>query len=158
MEVRKAVRSDLLGVGRVIHASAWETYPGLLKPSTVSEVLATSYSPSALKRRLLEGGLLVAVDDRKVVIGVAAIAFHEDFIEVEALFSDPEYRWNRVASNLVEALDVVAAGLPICYNVLLGSIEGEKFSEHLDFVPGETVSREVAGQQIVERRWWRTND
>ncbi len=158
MEVRKALRSDLLGVGRVIHAAAWETYTGLLKPATISEILASLYSPSTLKRRLLEGGLAVAVDERQVVVGTAIAEFHEDYIEVSALFIDPDHRRRGIGSLLVDQMENIAAGLPLCFNVLLGSVDGEEFSESLGFVPGEIIEREVFGEQIVERRWWRTAD
>lgn len=157
MEVRKAHRGDLLGVGRVVHAACWETYTGLLKPAVISEVLDTVYSPSNLKRRLLQGGLIVCTDERQVVVGFAMVSPHEDYVELEAIFTDPDFRRRGIGSRLMEEVDRIAGGRPICIDVLLGSLEGEHFQEAFGFVPGEIIETEIGGEPIVERRWWRAD-
>ncbi len=156
MEVRRAERGDLLGIGRVVNASCWETYAGLLKPSTINLVLETVYAPSLLKRRLLEGGLLVAVDDDNLVMGFAMVTDHADFLEVEALFVDLDQRGRGIGSKILEAAHAAATDKPLCVDVLLGSAEGESFQEALGFVPGEIIERNLGSEMIVERRWWRT--
>ena len=155
MEVRRAERADLLGIGRVVHASCWETYSGLLKPSTISAVLETRYAPSVLKRRLLDGGLLVAVDEDNVVIGFAMLCDHPNFLEVEALFVDVDRRGSGIGRAMLETAHDLAPEGPLCVDVLLGSAEGESFQESLGFAPGEIIERDIAGEMIVERRWWR---
>ncbi len=155
MEVRKAERGDLLGVARVVHAACWETYTGLLKPQTIAEAVATIYTPSALKRWLLAGELYVGLDDEQVVSGFAIVAPHPDHAEVFAIAVDPSARHRGLASALMDRITADVGDLPLCVTVLLGSLDGERFAEALGFVPGEIIERDLCGEEVVERRWWR---
>ncbi len=156
MGVRDARRSDLLGVARVVHAACWETYTGLLKPETISEAIAGSYSPSALKRRMLAGELTVAVDDDEVVLGFVMRVLHPDHLGVFGVAVDPEYRRSGIARRLVESTYATAPDLPVSMTVLLGSLDGEEFAESMGFVPGEINEHEFFGEPIIERTWWRS--
>ena len=60
MQVRRATRDDLNGIGRVADAVHWHGYRGLLAPATIRSLIRRDYGPPALKRRLLRGWLLVA--------------------------------------------------------------------------------------------------
>jgi len=154
MEVRKANRSDLIGVERVVHIALWEAYNGLLQPSTISETLTTSYAPSELKRRLLEGALLVAADQQRIVVGFAIFDRDADRVDVQALAIDPEHRRRGIGRRLLAAVREQAGEVPLTMRILLGSLEGEQFAEAEGFVPGEIIERELYGEPVVERRWW----
>ncbi len=158
MEVRRADRGDLLGVARVVHAAHWETYTGLLKPQTIAEVIATLYRPSVLKRRLMAGELYVALDDREVVVAFGIVDFHADHTDIPALAVDPEARYRGVARTMIDHIRGDGGDLPLSMTVLLGSLEGEAFAERLGFVPGETIEQELAGEEVVQRRWWLAHD
>ena len=154
MDVIQADRSHLPGVSQVLHAAFFEAYSGLLQPETIAEVLANDYAPRNLKRRLLEQSLVVAVTLEDVVVGCAIATEHDDHVEVPVLVTDPGYRHRGVGGRLLARLRNADRSLPMCVNVLLGSIEGEQFVEDRGFVPGETIERVLGTEQIVERRWW----
>lgn len=157
MGVRRANRSDILGVARVVHAACWETYTGLLKPETISEAIATDYSPSMLKRRMLAGEIMVGIDDDEVVVGFVMSGLADDHVAVSAIAVDPEHRRHGHARELVEAsFRKWDTELPVSMPVLLGSIDGEEFAESMGFVPGEIVERDLCGEPVVERIWWHT--
>ncbi len=158
MEVRRADRGDLLGVARVVHAAHWDTYTGLLKPQTIAEVIATLYRPSILKRRLMAGELYVALDDRQVVIAFAFVDFHDDHIDIPSIAVDPNTRQRGVAREMIALIRADGGPGPLCMTVLLGSLDGEAFAERLGFVPGEIIEQELAGEEVVQRRWWLVQD
>lgn len=153
MEVTRAGRHHLVGVSQVLHSAFYEAYSDLLRPETIAHVLAEDYSPSALKRRMLSGGLIVALDD-DIVVGCGIAEIMEDHVDVPVLVVDPDHRHRGVGNSILQALRDLDASVPLCVNVLLGSIEGETFVESLGFVPGETIERLLGREQIVERRWW----
>ncbi len=158
MEVRRADRGDLLGVARVVHAAHWDTYTGLLKPQTIAEVIATLYRPSVLKRRLIAGELYVALDEGHVVVAFAFADFHDDHTDIPALAVDPAARHRGVAREMIARIRADADPVPLSMTVLLGSLEGEAFVERLGFVPGEIIEQELAGEEVVQRRWWLGHD
>ncbi len=158
MEVRIADRGDLLGVARVVHEAHWETYTGLLKPQTIAEVIATLYRPSVLKRHLMAGELYVALDDGHVVVAFGIVEFHADHTHLTAIAVDPRARQRGVAREMIAHIRAAAPELPLSLTVLLGSLDGEAFVERLGFVPGETIEQDLAGEEVVQRRWWLSQD
>ena len=153
VEVRRAAREDLLGIGRVADVAHWDAYSGLLDPGTIAALLRRDFSPGRLRRRLLSGGVLVAVEDGAVV-GFADAAVEEGQLRLKALGTDPARRHARVASHLLEAVRHLAPGLPVSADVLLGCEPVEGYLEANGFVPGEVIEYELFGQLTVERRWW----
>lgn len=153
VEVRAAGRDDLVGIGRVADAAHWEAYSGLLAPRAISAMLRRDYSPGAVRRRLLSGELLVAVDEGRLV-GFAEAAVEGDHIRLKALATDPERRHDRVAARLLEAVRLMAADLPVCVDVLLGCHPVEGYLEAQGFAPGEVIESDLFGELAVERRWW----
>lgn len=153
MEVRRAVREDLVAIGRLAHAAIWESCTGLLKPATISAALETEYSPSALKRRLLAGGVVVAVSDTGTIVGIADVAEDSGKVKI-SLSTEPDYRRRGVGRTLIEAVRSLFPGGLLCADVLLGNLDGERFCEAVGFVPGEVIQRRVFGEDVVERRWW----
>ncbi len=154
MRVRPAQRGDLLAIGRVADAAHWQTYQALLGPGAITELIQRSYSPSALKRKLLSGGVLVAEENDGEVIGFAHARNAGDHVELAAISTDPRYRRRGAAGALVEAVRASAPNLPLYADVLLGNLEAERFYEAMGFAPGEVIQRRVETEQVVSRRWW----
>lgn len=153
MEVIGAGKEHLAGVSSVLHAAFYEAYVDLLSRETIAHALADQQSPSALKRRILAGELVVALEDGEVV-GCAIAEERDDHVDVPVLVVDPDHRHHGIGSRLIEELRRIHEGVTLCISVLLGSLEGEHFMEQHGFVPGETIERVLGRQQIVERRWW----
>jgi GNAT superfamily N-acetyltransferase len=154
MKIRPARRSDLLAIGRVADAAHWQTYRALIGPGAISELMRREYSPSALKRKLLSGGVLVAESHDGEVVGFAHVRSSGDHVEVAAISTDPEHRRRGAAGALVEAVRGAAPELPLCADVLLGNLEAERFYEAMGFAPGEVIQQQLENEQVVARRWW----
>lgn len=153
MIVRKAVRRDLLGIGRVATVAHWASYEGLLRPETIGRLLQRDFSASALARRLLRGGVFVAVDEREV-IGFSDGVVDAEMVHVSAIATDPAMRRRGVATALLSVVRRLADAVPTAADVLLGNLEGEQFYESNGFVPGEVRNGNLFGDDVVERRWW----
>ena len=153
MLVRPATREDLPDIARVAEAAEWASYGDLLSELAVAEVLQRDFSPGALGRRLLAGGMRVAsLDD--VVAGAASGTVADGVIHVDVLVTEPRHRRRGIATALLTAMRGLAPSLPVCADVLLGNHCGEGFLEAAGFVPGEVLHATIAGETLVERRWW----
>jgi len=152
MEVRPAHREDLVSIGRVAHVAVWTSCTGLLLPATISASLEHDYSPSSLKQRLLAGGLVVAIEPEGQVVGFAEADDQEEHVSVKVHTAEPDRR-NPVRA-LLEAVRTRFPGRPMCADVLLGNLDGERSCEAAGFIPGEVIQRTLFGEQVVERRWW----
>lgn len=118
-------------------------------------LLDAHYSPATLKRSLLAGELLVAVDGG-CIIGFAEISMQGDHLHMPSICLSPIHRSLGVAVRIVNAVRDLAPGLPISTDVLLGSGDWEYFYEQAGFFPGETIETAVGNQSLVYRRWWST--
>lgn len=152
MEVRPAHREDLVSIGRVAHAAVWTSCTGLLQPSTISASLERDYSPTSLKRRLLAGDLVVAIEAEGEVVGFAEAGIEDEHVSVKV--HTAESGWRNPMRSLLEAVRARFPGRPMCADVLLGNLEGERSCESAGFIPGEVIQRTLFGEQVVERRWW----
>jgi GNAT superfamily N-acetyltransferase len=153
MRVRPAVRHDLVPVRRVADAAHWETYAGLLKPDTIGRLLTRDFSPAALRRRLLGGGMLV-VDRSEVVVAFVDFLVGTSDTAIHAIATEPKSRRHGAARALVEAVRGTRPTHPIRADVLLGNLDGERFYEACGFAPGEVLHGTLFGEDVVERRWW----
>ena len=154
MIVRKGAREDLLGIGRVAEAAHWASYEGLLRPETIGRLVLREFSPSALARRLLRGGVMVATAWDEIV-GFADGAITPDAVHLSAIATDPAQRRRGIGTALLAAVRELSEGLPTAADVLLGNLEGEQFLEINGFVPGEIQHGSLFAEDVVERRWWR---
>lgn len=154
MIVRPALRSDLIGIGRVSEAAHWASYDGLLRPDTIGRLLARDFGPGALARRLLRGGMRVVAVEAEVVAFVDGVS-DDDSLAVDAIAVDPAWRRRGAGTALLAEAGRVEPRLPMTAAVLLGNLEGEGFYEANGFVPGEIAATDLFGQEVVERRWWR---
>jgi len=153
VEVRKAARDDVVGIGRVADAAHWDAYSGLLDPGTISSLLRRDFSPGSVRRRLLSGEMLVAVE-KGTLVGFADAVVATDQVRLKALGTDPDWRHLRVAAHLLEAVRGLAPALPVSADVLLGCEPVEGYLEAQGFVPGEVIESRLFGELTVERRWW----
>jgi len=154
MRVRPATRGDLLAIGRVADAAAWETYSGLLKPDTIGRLLSRDFSPAPLRRRLLRGGVKVADAGRGGILGFVDAELDRSRVQLNAISTEPAYRRGGIARVLLASVRASLPRLPICADVLLGNLDGERFYESQGFAPGEVIEGTLFGEDIVERRWW----
>jgi GNAT superfamily N-acetyltransferase len=153
VEVRRAGRGDLVPIGRMAEAAHWEAYGGLLDPTTVSALLRRDFSPGALRRRLLAGGIVIA-EEGGCLLGFAEGKVERDRLRLVALASDLGNRHTGIGTNLLGALRERAAGLPVSVDVILGCLPVEGFLEAEGFVPGEVLHTTLFSEEVVERRWW----
>lgn len=153
MELRRAIRDDLVSIARLADAAHWEIYAGLVKPDTIAQILHNEYSPSALKRRLLSGGVVVA-DSGVDAMGFGDADVHAAFVGLRALSVEPESRRGGIGSALLGAVRDLDARLPVCADVLLGDLGSEHFLEARGFSPGEILHQTLYGEDVVGRRWW----
>lgn len=154
MRVRAATRGDLLAIGRVADAAAWETYSGLLKPDTIARLLSRDYSPAPLRRRLLRGGIRVADSGRAGILGFVDVDADAARVRLAAISTEPAYRRSGVARGLLAAARAASPRLPVCADVLLGNLDGERFYESQGFAPGEVIEGTLFDEDVIERRWW----
>jgi GNAT superfamily N-acetyltransferase len=154
MIVRKAYRADLLGIGRIAEAAHWASYEGLLRPDTIGRLILRDFSPSALGRRLLRGGVFVATASGEIV-GFADGEIDPDVVYVSAIAADPTMRRQGIGTALLTAIRGLSPGVPVSADVFLGNLEGEQFYEFNGFVPGEIQHGTLFSEDVVERRWWR---
>jgi GNAT superfamily N-acetyltransferase len=153
MDVRPATRDDLLQIGRVADTSIWESFSSLIGPAAIEVFLRRTYSPAALKRRLLSGSILVA-DEGGRLAGFADADVTQDHVRLNTIVTAPPDRRRGIAAALVGALQERTPVLPLSLDVILGNLDGERFCESLGFVPGEERHVDLGAEQVVVRRWW----
>jgi N-acetylglutamate synthase-like GNAT family acetyltransferase len=153
VEVRRAGRGDLVAIGGLAEAAHWEAYAGLLDPATVSAMLRRDFSPGALRRRLLAGGIVVAEEGGRL-LGFADGAAEKDRLRLMAVASDSTARHAGVGAQLLAAVRARAPELPVSADVVLGCLPVEGFLEAQGFAPGEILHTTLFSEQVVERRWW----
>jgi GNAT superfamily N-acetyltransferase len=154
MDVRPATRDDLLRIARVADTSIWESFSGLIGSAAIEVFLRRTYSPASLKRRLLSGRILVAEDDAGGLAGFTDAEVTVDHMRLNTIVTAPTHRRRGAAAALVRAVQQRRPDLPISLDVILGSIDGERFCESLGFVPGEELHLDFGPEQVVVRRWW----
>jgi len=153
MKVRRGRHEDLMAIGRLAEAGFRDGYAGLLRPQTIWRMLAATYSPGAVSRRLLRGGVVVA-EDGSGVAGFLDAVPADHGVDVSVIAIDPVWRRRGIGRALVEGAKDPDGRAPLCADVLLGNLEAEAFFERLGFVPGEVVPGAWFDEDVVERRWW----
>lgn len=155
MIVRRGRHDDLLAIGRLAEVGFWDGCAGLVRPETIGRLLATGYSPGAISRRLLRGGVVVAEGQGHGITGFLDAVAGERGLDVSVIAIDPESRRRGIGRALVEWAMDTGTPAPLCADVLLGNLDAEAFFERLGFVPGEVVPGAWFDEDVVERRWWR---
>lgn len=153
MHVRRARSSDLLEIARLVTADFWQAYDGLLGDEAIGRLFGARYSPTPLRRRLLEDGLLVAQKSDGLV-GFVEVVDAGAVLEICAIDTAVAHRRQGVGRALVAAARGERSDRPVVADVMLGNLAAEGFFERLGFVPGEVVLGSRFDAEIVERRWW----
>ena len=151
--MRRAGRGDVVAIGRLADAAHWAAFPGLLEPATIAALLQRDFSPGSLRRRVLQGRLILAEEAGRL-LGFVDAFVEGDHICLATLAAEPGAGDASVVTRLVEAVRSLAPGLPVSADVVLGCLRVEGHLEAQGFVPGEILETTLFGQQIVERRWW----
>ena len=154
MHVRAALREDLDGITGLLYGDYFRDMAELLEPEAITAFVETEFAPARLKRSVLLGGLFVA-EDGQDLLGFAIADHESDHLELRSICTRSMYIQQGVAKRLLDEVQHIAPDLPVSATVILGNIPAETFHESQGFVPGEVDDREVGGQHIVERRWWR---
>ncbi|MDH3426643.1 MAG: GNAT family N-acetyltransferase [Acidimicrobiia bacterium] len=155
MQVRAALRDDLAGITGLLYGDYFRDMTELLEPAAITAFVETEFAPARLKRSVLMGGLFVA-EDGPELLGFAIADREEDHVELRSICTRSTYLQLGVAKRLLDEVQDIAPDLPVSATVILGNIPAETFHESQGFVPGEVDDREVGGQHIIERRWWRS--
>jgi len=116
-------------------------------------LLRRDFSPGALRRRLLAGGIVVAEEGGRL-LGFAEGAPEQDRVRLLALASDGIRRHTGIGAGLLDAVRARAPELPVSADVVLGCLPIEGFLEAQGFAPGEILHTTLFSEQVVERRWW----
>lgn len=154
VEVRAATRDDLEAIAVIARRAIPGAYHHLLSPQTIATWLESAYSEEAVQRSWEDHPMLVAADDDGP-IAFAGVHSEQGQITIGDLFTTPEQRRRGAATALIDTIQGSAGGQPVTADVMLGNHLAERFYEHRGFVPGETISGDLFGEQIVERRWYR---
>lgn len=154
MEVRGATRHDLTAIAIIARQAIPGAYHHLLSPRTISTWLNSAYTEEAVRRSWEDHPILIAFDP-KTPVAFAGFVDEGGRVTIGDLFTAPQARNQGAGTALVNAIQSTAGPRPITADVLLGNHLGERFYEHLGFVPGETIPGDLFGESIVERRWYR---
>lgn len=155
MQVRAATRDDLPGITGLLYGDYFRDMSELLEPPAITAFVEANFAPARLKRSVLLGGLFVAEDSGEL-LGFALADHSTDHLELRSICTRASYLHQGIAKRLLDEIQEIDPALPVSATVILGNIPAESFHESQGFAPGEIVDREVAGQHIVERRWWRS--
>lgn len=154
MEIRGATPEDLASIAVIARRAIPGAYHHLLSPRTIATWLESAYNEEAVRRSWEDHPMFVAIEEANLV--AFAGAYDDDgMVTIGALFTDPESRGQGAGKALVDAIQAAAGERPVTADVMLGNHLAERFYEHLGFVPGETISGDLFGERIVERRWYR---
>lgn len=154
VDVRGATPEDLTSIAVIARRAIPGAYHHLLSPRTIATWLEAAYNEDAVRRSWEDHPIFVALDEDGLVAFAGAYD-DEGRVTIGALFTDPESRGQGAATALVDAIQRSAGHRPVTADVMLGNHLAERFYEHLGFVPGETISGDLFGERIVERRWYR---
>lgn len=154
VEVRGATRHDLTAIAGIARHAIPGDYHHLLSSRTISTWLESAYSDEAVRRSWEDHPMLVALNPKQPV-AFAGFLDEGGRVTIGDLFTIPPARCQGAGTALVNAIQNTAGARPITADVMLGNHLGERFYEHLGFVPGETIPGDLFGERIVERRWYR---
>lgn len=153
MQVRPAIREDLVAIGRLLHQAWWETYSDFVSAARLDRALEARYAPARLAERLLRNSCFVGTDDHEVV-GFSEGETTPDRIILHTLYCQPDVRGRGYGKGLLRRVTDLSSELPVCSDVLLGNVQAEVFYESRGFSPGEVLHDDLLGEAVIFRRWW----
>lgn len=152
--VREAVPGDAAAIREVATAAWRSTYAGLIGDESIERFIATAYTIERVATRIDRHVVLVAGAAQGPVEAFAETQTQDDHVQVVAIYARPDARGRGLGSALLERVIVDHPGEDIAADVLVGNALAEPFYVARRFQPGELLTDEIAGEEIIERRWW----
>jgi GNAT superfamily N-acetyltransferase len=154
--VRAAGPGDAAAIREVAIAAWWATYTGRIGQESIDRFVAAAYSPDRVARRIDRHDVLVAGPAADVgrVDAFAEVTLRDDHVQVLAIYTRPDVRGRGLGTALLHAIRGRHPGLDLAADVLVDNRLAEPFYAARGFHPGELLTDEIAGEEIVERRWW----
>jgi GNAT superfamily N-acetyltransferase len=153
--VRAATPEDAAAI-RDVAAAAWRsTYAGQIADESIERFIASAYTPERVATRIERHVVLVAGATAGLVEAFAETVAQEGHVQVVAIYARPDARGRGLGSALLERVVELHPGEALAADVLVGNALAEPFYAARGFQPGELLTDEIAGEEIVERRWWR---
>lgn len=157
MSVRDAMPSDVETIRSIADAAWRATYGGRLGEESIDRFMAAAYSAERVALRIERHDVLVAGrgggEDGQVEAFVEAVPV-DGHVQVVAIYSRPEARNGGLGTALLAAVRERHPGADIAADVLVDNDLAEPFYRARGFEPGELITDEIAGEEILERRWW----
>ena len=152
--VRAAVPGDAAAIREVATAAWRSTYAGLIGDETIERFIATAYTIERVATRIDRHVVLVAGAGEGPVEAFAETRTQDDHVQVVAIYAHPDARGRGLGSALLERVIAEHPDQDIAADVLVGNALAEPFYVARGFQPGELLTDEIAGEEIIECRWW----
>lgn len=154
ISVRAATREDAEAI-RDVATAAWRfTYAGLIGEESIERFIASAYTIERVITRIERHVVLVACAATGLVEAFAESVAQDDHVQVVAIYTRPDVRGGGLGSALLERVIELHPGEDLAADVLVGNALAEPFYAARGFQPGELLTEEIAGEEILERRWW----
>ncbi len=152
--VRAATSEDAVAIQDVA-AAAWRaTYAHLISEEAIERFVASAYTAERITLRIERHAVLVAGVAAGPVEAFAETVTEPDHVQLVAIYARPDRKRSGLGSALLDAMRVLHPGEDIAADVLVGNAQAEPFYLALGFRPGELLTEEIAGVEVLERRWW----
>ena len=151
--VREAVPDDAAAIREVALAAWRATYAGRIDDDAIERFLARAYAEERIALRIERHAVFVA-GAGDVVEAYAECADRDDHVQLVAIYALPEARGRGLGSALLAAVLAEHPGRDVSADVLVGNDLAEPFYAARGFEPGESLTEELGGVPIRERRWW----
>jgi GNAT superfamily N-acetyltransferase len=152
--VRAATSEDAAAI-RDVAVAAWRsTYVGQIGEESIERFIASAYTTERVVTRIERHVVLVAGAATGPIEAFVETAAQDDHVQVVAIYARPDLRGHGLGSALLRRVVALHPGEDLAADVLVGNGLAEPFYAARGFEPGELLTDEIAGEEIVERRWW----
>ncbi len=152
--VRPATSGDAEAIRDVATAAWRSTYAGLIAGESIERFIASAYTIERVVTRIERHVVLVAGAATGLVEAFAETVAQDDHVQVVGIYTRPDVRGRGLGSALLERVIELHPGEDLAADVLVGNALAEPFYAARGFQPGELLTEEIAGEEILERRWW----
>ncbi len=148
VKVRSATKADVAGIARVCSEGYRRTYPSLLRPSTIEDVISRYYEPERVEHEIREdppawlGYVVAEGDDGQVAAAGGGGLTAEETGELFVLYTDPDKRgrgYGGAVLDFVTQQQVALGAREQWVSVMKGNDLAIPFYEHRGFAVVEEV-------------------